>query len=231
MKNSKILSRTQLPVTRVRFFLSITTGFLILLPVVLTACATVPPEGKAAQIRVIVEDFESYTSDAQLAKAWYKPPHGGGSRQTLEPAIKNGGRYSMKVEYGTTRSEDKFYSPICRVSKWDLSGCNALQFWFKPDGSGRALLIELNMANRQGKNIHDLWDYTYVPKKGDTAARIVTVPFSKLIKNAKYADSPDTSPIFKPEALIEVALCIGGRNDEPGDGVYYFDDFVGVFQE
>jgi hypothetical protein len=62
-----------------------------------------------------------------------------------------------------------------------------------------------------------LWDYTYVPKKGDTAARLVTVPFSKLIKNAKYADSPNTSPVFKPEALIEVALCIGGRNDEPGD--------------
>ena len=76
-----------------------------------------------------------------------------------------------------------------------------------------------------------LWDFTSVPKKGDTAARLVTVPFSKLVKNAKYADSPDTSPVFKPEALIEVALCIGGRNDEPGKGVYYFDDFQGVMTE
>jgi len=177
---------------------------------------------------VVVEDFESYTSDEQLAKAWYRPPHGGGIRQTRESAIKNSGKFSLKLEYSTTKSADKFYSPICRVSKWDLTGCNALQFWFKPDGSGRALLVDLNIANREGKNIHDLWDYTYVPKKGDTAARLVTVPFSKLIKNAKYADSPDTSPVFKPEALIEVALCIGGRNDEPGDGVYYFDDFQGV---
>jgi hypothetical protein len=177
---------------------------------------------------VVVEDFESYTSDEQLAKTWYRPPHGGGIRQTREAAIKNSGKFSLKVEYSTTESADKFYSPICRVSKWDLSGCNALQFWFKPDESGRALLVDLNIANREGKNIHDLWDYTYVPKKGDTAARLVTVPFSKLVKNAKYADSPDTSPVFKPEALIEVALCIGGRNDEPGDGVYYFDDFQGV---
>jgi hypothetical protein len=37
--------------------------------------------------------------------------------------------------------------------------------------------------------------------------------------------------VFKPEALIEVALCIGGRNDEPGEGVYYFDDFQGVVIE
>lgn len=184
-------------------------------------------QGKA----VVVEDFESYTSDEQFAKAWYKPPHGGGIRQTRESAIKNSGKFSLKVAYSTTKSADKFYSPICRVSKWDLTGCNALQFWFKPDGSGRALLVELNIANREGKNIHDLWDYTYVPKKGDTAARLVTVPFSKLIKNAKYADSPDTSPVFKPEALIEVALCIGGRKDEPGEGVYYFDDFQGVVIE
>ena len=177
---------------------------------------------------VIVDDFESYTNDQQLAKAWYKPPHGGGTHQARESTLKNSGYFSLKFEYSTTKSDDKFYSSICRVSQWNLAGCNALQFWFKPDGSGRALLFGMNIASREGKNIHDLWEYTYVPKKGDTSPRIVTVPFSKLVKNAKYADSPDTSPVFKPEALIEVALCIGGRNDEPGDGVYYFDDFQGV---
>jgi hypothetical protein len=178
---------------------------------------------------VIVDNFESYTNDQQLAKAWYKPPHGGAIHQTRESTLKHSGNFSLKVEYSTTKSEDKFYSPICRVSKWNLAGCNALQFWFKPDGSGRALLVELNVANPEGKNIHDLWDYTYVPRKSDPAPRVVTVPFSKLVKNAKYADSPNTSPVFKPEALIEVALCIGGRNDDPGAGVYYFDDFKGVW--
>ncbi len=177
---------------------------------------------------VMVDDFELYATDEQVAKAWYKPPHGGAIHQRRESTIKTSGIYSLKVEYSTTKSDDKFYSPICRVSKWNLAGCNALQFWLKPDGTGRALLVELNIANREGKNIHDLWDFTYVPKKGDTAPRLVTVPFSKLVKNAKYADSPNTSPVFKPEALIEVALCIGGRNDEPGAGVYYFDDFKGI---
>jgi hypothetical protein len=208
------------------------TGIMAALFLTLIVEAAEPASAPATQATptkvVIVDDFESYTNDQQLAKVWYKPPHGGGIRQTRELTIKNSGQFSLKVEYSTTKSDDKFYSPICRVSKWNLAGCNALRFWFKPDGSGRALLVDLNIANKEGKNIHDLWDYTYVPKKGDTTPRIVTVPFSKLVKNAKYADSPNTSPVFKPEALIEVALCIGGRNDEPGDGVYYFDDFQGV---
>lgn len=209
-----------------------TASVTAVLAVLFLAGAAPPAPGPDAQASptkiVVVEDFESYTNDLQLAKAWYKPPHGGGIQQTRESVIKGGGQFSLKVEYHTTKSDDKFYSPICRVSKWDLSGCNALQFWLKPDGSGRALLVELNIANREGRNIHDLWDFTYVPTTSDKTPRRVTVPFSKLVKNAKYADSPDTSPTFQPEALIEVALCIGGRNDDPGDGVYYFDDFQGV---
>jgi hypothetical protein len=197
-------------------------------PTALPAAAQTPTLAAAKAKVVMVEDFESYASDEQLAKAWYRPPHGGSTHQTLDSTVKSGGNHSLKWEYSTTRSPDRFYSASCRVSKWDLSGCNALEFWLKPDGSGRALLVELNISNRQGRNIHDLWDYTYVPRKDDTTGRIVTVPFAKLVKNAKYADSPDTSPVFRPEALIEVALCIGGRNDEPGEGVYYFDDFRGV---
>jgi hypothetical protein len=142
---------------------------------------------------MMVDDFESYTNDQQLAKAWHKPPHGGGTHQTLESAIKHGGKQSLKWEYSTTRSADKFYSAICRVAKWNLAGSNALQVWFKPDGSGRALLVDLNIANCEGKNIHDLWDYTYVPMKGDTIPRIVTAPFSKLV-NARNWRIVDLRP-------------------------------------
>jgi hypothetical protein len=35
------------------------------------------------------------------------------------------------------------------------------------------------------------------------------------------------SPVFRPEAVIEVAIYIGGKNDEPGSGVYYFDEMEG----
>ena len=180
---------------------------------------------------VVVEDFESYATTEALAKAWYTVWHGGKMRQSLETAIKGGGRQSLKCEYSTTKSADKFYAPICRVSTWDLSGCNVLKLWLKPDGSGRQLMVQLNIANKEGKNIHDLWEHSFRLPKGDASARVLTVPFDELVHDVKYADAPDVSPVFKPESVIEVALYIGGKEDEPGDGVYYFDDFVASRQD
>ena len=194
---------------------------------ILSACALFAGE-HAVTKTVVLENFESYTNDQQLAKAWYRPPHGGGTRQTLEAVIKGGGRQSLRWEYSTTKDEAAHYSAICRVAKWDASGCNAARFWLKPDGSGRQITLQFNIANREGKNIHDLWQVVYVPTKSDTEGRVVTVPFARLEHNVKYADSPDTSPAFKPEALIEIAFYIGGHNDEPGRGVYHIDDIEAV---
>ena len=38
---------------------------------------------------VVVDDFESYTSDQQLDKTWYKPPHGGETHQSREATLKD----------------------------------------------------------------------------------------------------------------------------------------------
>jgi hypothetical protein len=184
-----------------------------------------PP--KAVGLKLI-DNFDNYTSNEQLSKAWYKPGHGAPNTRTLEPTAKAGGKYSLKCEYTTTKSEDQFYVPFCRVDKWDLSGCNGVQFWFKPDGSGREMTFQLNIANKDGRNIHDLWEYTYLTEKGNTDGRWVTIPFFNLKHNIKYADAPDVSPTFKPEAVIEAAFYIGGRNDEPGSGTVYFDEISGA---
>jgi hypothetical protein len=176
----------------------------------------------------VIDNFDNYSSNEQLDKVWYKPGHGAPNTRTLEPNIKAGGKYSLKCDYTTTKSDDQFYVPFCRVDKWNLSGCNGVQFWFKPDGSGREMTFQLNIANKDGKNIHDLWEYTYLTEKGNTEGRWVTIPFFNLKHNIKYADSPDVSPTFKPEAVIEVAIYIGGRTDEPGKGTYYFDELAGT---
>jgi hypothetical protein len=176
----------------------------------------------------VIDNFDNYTGNELLAKTWYKPGHGAPNTRTLEPNIKAGGNYSLKCEYTTTQSDDKFYAPFCRVYKWDLSGCNGVQFWFKPDGTGREMTFQLNIASKEGRNIHDLWEYTYQTEKGNTDGRWVTIPFFNLKHNTKYADSPDVSPTFKPEAVIEVAIYIGGQNDKPGEGIFYFDEISGT---
>lgn len=175
----------------------------------------------------VIDNFDWYTGNEPLAKAWYHPGHGGQMTRTLEPKIKGGGKYSLKCEYTTTKSEDKFYSPVCRVDNWDLSDCNGVQFWFKPDGAGREMTIEFNIAGKEGKNIHDLWDYKYKTEKGDTTARWVTIPFFNLKHNTKFAGSAEVSPSFKPNSINEVAIFIGGKDDEPGNGIYYFDELAG----
>ena len=175
-----------------------------------------------------IDKFDSYANSEELSKAWYQPGNGGQSFCSLESKIKGAGKYGLKCEYVTEKTDDKFYCRVGRVAKWDLSGCNGVQFWFKPDGSGREFTMEFNIADKAGKNIHDLWAYKYIPEKGDKMARWVNLPFSSLVHNTKSADSPDVSKVFKPEAIIETAIYIGGKNDAPGKGVYYFDEIAGA---
>jgi len=176
----------------------------------------------------VIDNFDSYTNTEELSKAWYHPGNGGQSICSLESKIKGAGKHGLKCEYVTEKSDDKFYCSVSRIAKLDLSGCNGVQFWFKPDGSGREFTMEFNIADKAGKNIHDLWAYKYIPEKGDKMARWVNLPFSSLVHNIKSADSPDVSKDFKPEAIIETAIYIGGKNDAPGKGIYYFDEIAGA---
>ncbi|NEW81988.1 MAG: DUF1080 domain-containing protein [Mariniphaga sp.] len=187
-----------------------------------------PTNITSAKTTKVVDSFDSYANTEELLKAWYHPGHGGQMICSLEPKIKGAGKYGLKCAYVTGKSDDLFYSPVCRIAKCDLSGCNGVQFWLKPDGSGREFTIEFNIADKEGKNIHDLWNYKYIPEKGDAMARWVNIPFSSLVRNTKSSDSPDVKMVFKPEAIIETAIYIGGKNDAPGKGVYYFDEIVGA---
>lgn len=185
----------------------------------------IPP--KPVELKV-VDNYDNYATSEELSKNWYQPRHGGRATRNLDPNVKGGGKYSLRCDYETEKSDANFYVSFCRVDKWDLSGCNGVQFWFKPDGLGREFTIEFNIADKNGKNIHDLWGYKYKTEKGDTAPRWVSVPFFSLVHNTKFADSPDVSLSFKPDAVIEVAIYIGGRNDEPGKGTFYFDELAGT---
>lgn len=59
-------------------------------------------------------------------------------------------------------------------------------------------LAQLNIASLSGKNIHDLWEHTVSLKAGDTAARVVTIPFADFSHHTRYADSPDFRPVIVP---------------------------------
>ena len=178
---------------------------------------------------IVIDNFDSYPNDEALLKAWYHPCyHGGPMVRTLEANIKDAGKYSLKCCYTNLDEPTKFYSPVCRVDHWDASGSDAVSFWYKSDGSGREFTIQFNIANKDGKNIHDLWETTYFPEKGDTSARTIILPYCDLKHNIQYADTPNVSPEFKPESICEIALYIGGRDHGAGTGAYYFDSIIAV---
>ena len=181
------------------------------------------PRGTA----VVIEDFESYPSDAALAKAWYVPPHGNWMRQTLTARPGVAGGHALKFEYRTEPGEGKFYAAICIVKNWNLAGFDAVRFWLKPDGSGRELTIQFNVADAKGDNIHDLWQASYRPEKDDTTARLVTIPFARL-ERPGWLDRAGKRASFEPVFENELALYVGAPDGPFGQGACVLDDFEAV---
>jgi hypothetical protein len=175
----------------------------------------------------VIDNFETYNSNSQLASAWKLSAKGRKTTLSLEPKNKGGGKNGLKFGYTTTKSEDQFMCSVNLTSKWDFTGCNGARFWFQPDGSGREMTIRFNTAGKDGQNIQDMWDFDYLPEKGDTSPRLVFIPFSRLKHNTKQAVSSDVSRAFKSDSVIETTIVIGGKDDQPGSGAYYFDEFAG----
>ena len=175
----------------------------------------------------LIDNFDSYISNAQLVSAWKPSDKGGKTILSLEPKIKVRGKNGLKFGYTTSKSEDQFTSSATLTGKWDFTGCNGARVWFQPDGSGRKMTIQFNTCGKDGKNINDLWDFDYLPEKGDTSSRLVLIPFSRLKHNTKLATSPDVGRTFKTDSVIETTISIGSKDDKPGSGAYYFDEFAG----
>ena len=175
---------------------------------------------------VPIEGFDTYPSNVELALAWYSP-HGAPVAQTLAEPLVGQGR-SMRFAFNTSNLAGKHYAAICRAHvKWDLSGCDAVRFMFTPGKAGHHLTLELNIADAEGKNIHDLWGKTLEFAPGDDAPRQVTIAFADLAPNTKLADAPG-SPVFKPADVIEVALYAGSGKGVLGHGVFVIDEIAGV---
>jgi hypothetical protein len=66
---------------------------------------------------VVMENFEFYSTNEDLCKAWIYPNHGGWIRQTLDRTVKHGGTQCLKVEFKTLKEPKKFY---CHMHQQEL---------------------------------------------------------------------------------------------------------------
>ena len=173
-------------------------------------------QGKAI---VVLDDFESYRTGADVRRAWFQPGHSNTIHLDLDNEHKCSGKQGLRFDY-TTDSQKK-HAEAARVSNWRKGGWNALRFWYQPDGSGHGVFVRLNTGD------HNMWEYSFPCAVGDTAPHIATLPVSQCNRPA-WAE-PERKPPFRAEDVMEVCLCVNAWGGAPvGSGTFYFDDVVGV---
>lgn len=114
-----------------------------------------------------VDDFEGYLGSNEALGAKFVHAGGDDTAVALDAGNKQGGSYGLKYTYTLGNSG---YAGITKaLGGVDWSGYNALQFWYKPDGKGQKLVMQINA---DGKT------YEYYPDTTTENALFVTAPFS-----------------------------------------------------
>ena len=123
----------------------------------------------AAADPAAVDDFEGYLGSNEALGAKFVHAGGDDTAAALDAGNKHGGSYGLKYTYTLGNSG---YAGITKVlGGVDWSGYNALQFWYKPDGKGQKLVMQINA---DGKT------YEYYPDTTTENAQFVTAPFSEF---------------------------------------------------
>ncbi|MEK0313501.1 glycosyl hydrolase [Cohnella sp. 56] len=114
-----------------------------------------------------VDDFEGYLGSNEALGAKFVHAGGDDTSTALDAGNKQGGSYGLKYTYTLANSG---YAGITKsLGGVDWSGFNALQFWYKPDGKGQKLVMQINA---DGKT------YEYYPDTTTEEAKFITAPFN-----------------------------------------------------
>ncbi|MDZ7261671.1 MAG: T9SS type A sorting domain-containing protein, partial [candidate division KSB1 bacterium] len=155
-----------------------------------------------------IDDFEEYTSDADLQTVWQKR-YGTDTEAFLESSIVGAGQKSMRLQY-KIGDGSLTYAGISRPLVGDWSKARFLTFWLKPNDTGHRLTIRLYVDNTR------YWYYFYSLTNSDSTT--VTIPLKDF--KANYS-----APSLDPTALISMALNIDQGTGNWGSGILYFDNF------
>lgn len=158
--------------------------------------------------RLIIDDFETYTSEAKLLSTWII--RGGTTGQVqLEDNIKSEGRHSLRYWYKINEGGPAFAGLIRKFGN-DYSLAQRFSFWFKGDGSGRILSIRIKEStNRAG---------TYEIPIDSQEPRTFDIPIVAFIM--------DDGGSLNVQKLRDMWITVLPGQTGNGEGVLYFDDFT-----
>ena len=157
------------------------------------------------QDKVILDDFETYRSDAELQSEWRTRS----GEAVLSLDTEHGDGQSLKLEYGIG-PQFKFTAVIEKEINRSFQGGQYLAFWIEPDGSNRQVDIRIYNQNRR------YWDYSFYLV--NTRPGIMSIPLEEF-------EARDESVPFDLSILSSIRLTIRRGDGVDGTGALYFDDF------
>ncbi len=158
--------------------------------------------------REVVDDFESYPSQTDLANAWVTRSSSKADVSLVEWSP-GGGEKAMQMDY-IIGPDYRYTAVIEKAIDRSFAGGNFLGFWLQPDGSGREL--EIRLYNQDGR----YWYYTF--ELAGTGPDFIVVPLDEFVTRSKNVELD----LSQPAAL---RLVVKKGDSEFGDGSLRFDDF------
>ena len=159
--------------------------------------------------RLVLDDFESYTSDADLQMVW-TPRAGTTANVSLDESAAKEGTYGMRLDYGIGTAEGyRSSSTLERSIDRNVTGGLGLRFWLKPDGSNREM--EVRIVDDDGA----YWTYVFSLEGTDYTRQ--TIPFETFVPRRE-------SQVLDLNNLASIRLSIRKGEGENGAGALYFDE-------
>lgn len=176
---------------------------------------------------LLIDDFESYAGLMNLLLDSWSSNKDSGCELTisLSDEICHDGEYALKFDYMETRNG---WAGCEFPKEADWSGCDALQFWVKPDGNNQKTVVQISTASGGS---YEAYLQEYPEYASATEPLLVTMPFSEFQdKNGKGRLSSETAADVSGFGLWVNAIGDSPAIDENGEvrGVLYYDDIRAV---
>ncbi len=180
-----------------------------------------------AEDPLVIDTFDFYGGLTNLLLDSWSTNKDSGCEMSISLAddMGNDGEYALKFDYKETRTG---WAGCEFPKEADWSGCDALQFWVKPDGKNQKTVVQINTG---GGGSYEAYLQEYPEYAGTTSPILVTLPFSEFQdKNGKGVLSKEAAA-----GVSGFGLWVNAIGDSPaidGDGLVqgalYYDDIRAV---
>ena len=157
--------------------------------------------------RIWLDDFEGYSDISDLDYFWFERA-GTYALMSIANSITGSAGSALQVDYSIGDGSAPYAGFYCHNVE-NLKSVEALDFWFKGDGSGRTLAILVNEKNGR------YWQFDY--PISNTDPEFLSVPLDAFTAS-------DTASIMHLDEIDEISFNILKGNGEFGTGVIILDD-------